>query len=740
MNSHPPHVALLRQAYGLLRSGRHDDARRVVARLLELSPQNVDALTLNAQLALEAGNLDAAMWAIEVAAQLAPDAAAVQYARGRIFSARGEPSLAVECYQIAIRADPASADILTSLGNALRKLGRVQEGIAAYRQALALKPEHLLASANLAHALEAFGDTASASAVRESACEAVVGKVTALHGKAHELIAQGKPLAALDALQEALATAPDPDTLRWAARLATDCGDFQLGLAFADRLLALEPDDVQALRLACLLAVGAGLLERLPRYVQPLQRLAPEDEVPLLVRMSLPAIQDSRESIVATRAAFEAAVDELLHRDLKIEDPGALAVVQSFFMAYQGECDRDLLVKAAELFAKALPALLFVSPHCERKQRRPGRIRIGFISRYLCAHSIGKTSLGLIEKIDRRRFEVYALRITPGSDDETTMRIRAAADHYVRVCGDLRELAATHRQLAALELDILFYQDIGMESVSYFLSFARLAPVQCVSFGHPNTTGVPTMDYFISNDLYETAQSAGHYSERLALLHDLPTLAYYYRPVVTHELPARAVLGLPEDATIYVCPQTLFKIHPDFDELLKGILERDARGRVVLIQARIQEWNDRLSARFRRTMPQVADRVLFLPSLPQPQFMQLLASSDVMLDTLHFNGMNSSLEALAVGLPVVTLPTGLQRGRHTRAMYLKMSVTDCIAASPEEYIDVAVRLGTNAALRRDLRERILSRNHVLYEDERVVCEFERFFLSALQEPSVAMSQ
>ena len=238
--------------------------------------------------------------------------------------------------------------------------------------------------------------------------------------------------------------------------------------------------------------------------------------------------------------------------------------------------------------------------------------------------------------------------------------------------------------------------------------------------------------------MYETAQSPGHYSERLALLHDLPTLAYYYRPVVTHELPTRAAHGLPEDATIYVCPQTLFKIHPDFDELLKGILERDARGRVVLIQARIQEWNDRLSARFRRTMPQVADRVLFLPSLPQPQFMQLLASSDVMLDTLHFNGMNSSLEALAVGLPVVTLPTGLQRGRHTRAMYLKMSVTDCIAASPQEYIDVAVRLGTNAGLRRDLRERILSRNHVLYEDERVVCEFERFFLAALQEPSVPM--
>jgi protein O-GlcNAc transferase len=415
-------------------------------------------------------------------------------------------------------------------------------------------------------------------------------------------------------------------------------------------------------------------------------------------------------------------------------------VVRPFFLAYHGQCDRDLQVKAARLYARALPTLRFVSPHCERRQRRPGRVRIGFISRYLCAHSIGKTSLGLIEKIDRRRFEVYALRIPPGSDDNTTARIRAAADHYIQVLGDLRELTATHRQLAALELDILFYQDIGMESLSYFLSFARLAPVQCVSFGHPNTTGVPTMDYFISNDLYETAQSPGHYSERLALLHDLPTLAYYYRPQVTHEVPARAALGLPQNATIYVCPQTLFKLHPDFDGLLKGILERDARGLIVLIQDRIQAWNDRLSARFRRTMPQVADRVLFLPSLPQSQFMQLLASSDVMLDTLHFNGMNSSLEALAVGLPVVTLPTELQRGRHTRAMYLKMGITDCIAASTEEYVDIAARLGTDATFRRDLRERILSRNYVLYEDERVVLEFERFFLSAFQEQDVPVSQ
>jgi tetratricopeptide (TPR) repeat protein len=318
LNSRPPHVALLQQAYGLLRSGRHNDARRVVARLLELSPQNVEALTLNAQLALQAGDLDAAMQAIDVAALLAPEAAGVQYGRGRIFSARGEPSLAVECYQRATRADPASADILNSLGNALRALGRAQEGIAAYRQALALEPGHLYASSNLAHALEGLGDVTSARAQRESAREAVVSRLTALHAKAHELVERGKPRAALDVLQEALATAPDPYTLLWAAELATVNGDFQLGLAFADQLLAIEPDNVQALRLACLLTVGAGLLERVPHYAQPLMRLAPEDEVPLLVGLSLPAIQDSRESIFAARAAYEAVLDELLQRDIQI--------------------------------------------------------------------------------------------------------------------------------------------------------------------------------------------------------------------------------------------------------------------------------------------------------------------------------------------------------------------------------------------------------------------------------------
>jgi predicted O-linked N-acetylglucosamine transferase (SPINDLY family) len=119
---------------------------------------------------------------------------------------------------------------------------------------------------------------------------------------------------------------------------------------------------------------------------------------------------------------------------------------------------------------------------------------------------------------------------------------------------------------------------------------------------------------------------------------------------------------------------------------------------------------------------------VFLPFMAFERFMQLLSTADVVLDTPHFNGMNSSLQAFAVGAPVVTLPGRLQRGRHTQAMYRKMQITECIATDAAHYVDIAVRLGTDREYAQLIRERILGRKHVLFEDPRVVEEFERFFL------------
>jgi protein O-GlcNAc transferase len=140
--------------------------------------------------------------------------------------------------------------------------------------------------------------------------------------------------------------------------------------------------------------------------------------------------------------------------------------------------------------------------------------------------------------------------------------------------------------------------------------------------------------------------------------------------------------------------------------------------------------------RWAAVMPDVQERIVFLPRQAGPDYVNLIALADVMLDTVHFNGMNTSLEAFAVGTPVVTLPGEFQRGRHTQAMYRKMGIAECIAADAEHYVEIAVRLGTDRAWRETLHREITRRSAVLFEDMEVVREFERFFREAVARAGV----
>jgi protein O-GlcNAc transferase len=377
-----------------------------------------------------------------------------------------------------------------------------------------------------------------------------------------------------------------------------------------------------------------------------------------------------------------------------------------------------LQVKTAAAYQRICPSLKYVAAHCEPRtgegvpDRTPNatgssagvrdvrqtpaastaRIRVGLISQFFRNHSIGRTSRGFFAQLPRERFEITAIFIAPVVDDEFSQAVRCDAEHVLIVP---RDLAAARAQIAALQLDVLFYQDIGMEPFSYFLSFARLAPVQCTSFGHPDTTGIAAIDWFISNDLYEPAGAAAHYSERLFMLRNLGSLAYYYRPAPPSPLKPRAAFNLPADRPLYLCPQNLFKVHPDMDDLIAAILRRDPRGVVALVEGRVRNWSTLLRKRWQQVMPDVQHRIVFVPRMREGDYLNLIALADVMLDTVHFNGMNTSLEAFAVGTPVVTLPAAFQRGRHTQAMYCRMGLDDLIASDADAYVSQAVRLAND---------------------------------------------
>jgi len=275
---------------------------------------------------------------------------------------------------------------------------------------------------------------------------------------------------------------------------------------------------------------------------------------------------------------------------------------------------------------------------------------------------------------------------------------------------------------------VLVYCDVGMEPLTYFLAFARLAPHQVAFYGHPETTGIPGIDYFLSHQDCEPADNAGHYSEKLLLLS--PEVAYtYYRKPETAPVPkSREDFSLDPGAHLYLCPQSSFKIHPELDGLFAQILSADPKGQLLLYEGLHPHWNELLVKRLSGAIPDFAARVRFLPRMSHLDFLEVLRLSDVILDPLHFSGGATTLDGLAVGTPVVTLPGAFMRGRQTLACYKRMGIDDCIAADSGEYVRKALQIACDPGLRAELSRRILAAAPLLYEDSGMVQEFENLLL------------
>ena len=530
---------------------------------------------------------------------------------------------------------------------------------------------------------------------------------------------------AVQLLAKAVAHAPQNiDARMHYAGALQDSGDLGAATAQWRAVCGAQPRNASAWEMLGICEQAAGNLDGAVVAYQRAIDVEPTPSRRVKLATAISPIPPSREAIAAERSRMRAVLDAMLAQDpVAVEsDPFAARLWTNFYLAYHGENDRELQIKTAQVYRRICPSLDYVAEHCKQRSARSGRIRVGLISQFLRKHSIGRTSRGLFAQLSRERFEVTAIFVAPVVDDEISQAIRRDAEHTVVVPKNLHQ---ARERIAQLQFDVLFYQDIGMEPFTYFLSFARLAPVQCVSFGHPDTTGVATVDYFISNDLYEPADARAHYSEQLFLLRGLGSLAYYYKPTPT-QAKTRAAFGLAADRPLYLCPQNLFKVHPDMDDLIAAILRRDSKGVVALVEGRVRGWSSLLRARWRNTVADVQDRIVFVPRMHEDDYLSLIQAADVMLDTVHFNGMNTSLEAFAVGTPVVTLPAAFQRGRHTQAMYRRMGLGDLVAGDAQNYVDLAVKLANDAEYRQSVRARIHEASHVLFEDAQVVREFERF--------------
>jgi len=667
----------------------------------------------------QAGDLASSEQLYEQVLQLDPQHADAALRLGSICAGTGRLGLAVSHYQQALSARPGFVEAHNHLGVALAMLGRLDEADHSFRLALSYDDRFAEAYNNMGIVLAMQGRLEEAAASYRHALGLEPGNPDAHNNLGLVLRNQGHLPEAVQCFEEAVRLRPEYVEAYHNLGLAlADLNQVDKAVRCYRQALHLNPAFARSHATLGELLKDQGMMTDASYHFEQALRLQPTAKLHILNALMLPPIYESTGEVGAWRERLAESVRRLQEGNHRF-DMTQEAAPNPFYLVYQGKNDCELQRAIASLYSGPPDAPL------PGQRSRAGKIRVGFISRCLKNHTIGRLMRGTIAHLTRDLFSVTVLSVG-SSHDEIADFLRQYAEHYVEVP---LHLPAARQIIASQELDILFYTDIGLDPVTYSLAFSRLAPVQCVTWGHPVTTGIPAIDYFISSDLLEESGAESHYTEKLVRLKNLAI--YYYRPPVSISHKGPAAFGLPEGRHLYGCPQTLFKFHPDFDAILEGILVRDPLATVFLIEGKYRHWDEILQSRFARTLPHVFERIQFLPTQNYDNFLSLMALADVLLDPIHFGGGNTSYEGLAAGVPIVTMPSEFLRGRITFALYKQMNLMDCVVHTPEEYVNLAVRLGTDVDYRLYIRSQIAERNEVLFENASGIRELEQFFLHSL---------
>lgn len=600
---------------------------------------------------------------------------------GLIHFRRGDAAAAVPWIHTAHALEP-TARSAHNLGLALTRIGRPSEGTALQRWAVANHPDYIPAWFALSD-----DDKDVMIELAERAARAGDQSVT----------------------RRAIAAIHDdhPRLLRL-ANLLRMIGWTELCRAVLDIRLRADPDDI-----------GAHMTEALC-HLTPVHA----DEAEVQTRRACYAQSLSHVADRVSRASPQQ----------RAAAAGIIGLTNPFLLAYHGRNDRplqrlygDIVTKLAE--AEAWPAAPMPAPPAAGE-----KIRVGFVSAWMHLHSVAKTFSGWIEQLDRHRFSVFGYQLSDARD-ALSERIEAGCDGYLRAVAPAR---AWRDHIVADAPHVLIYLDVGMEQTAPRLAARRLAPVQCVTWGHPVTTGLPTMDYYLSSALMEPPDGDKHYTEKLIRL---PGHSMWYEPLTTKggQL-TRADLGLPDDAVVYLSCQSLFKYRPCFDDVFPAIAYGMPQARFLFLAQNglggTAIFRERLENAFsRRGMDWRAHCVLANPVTPD-QFPSLLDCADVFLDSLGWSGCNTTLEAITRGLPVVTMPGTTMRGRHSAAMMEGMGLSNWVAATEAEYVGLARELATPIA-RVELAQAIVARRERLFRDPAPVRALEDFLEEAVRGAPVA---
>ncbi len=629
------------------------------------------------------------------ALRLRPDYPEAHNNLGAALRAFGRLPEAEASYREALGLRPNDPDAHNALGAVLKALGRLPEAEASYREALRLRPNEPDAHNALGAVLNALGRPAEAEARCREALRLRPNYPEAHNTLGNALWALGRPAAAEASYREALRLRPNNlEAHRNLGNVLNALNRWRESIVCLERLLSLKPDD-------------------------PLTKFA-------LCMAELPMLYADEAEVEERRGSYAARLKSLAAEVADMPNAAALAdgvgTSQPFYLPYQGRNDRDLQATHGALVCRVMadrypPVALPPPPALDE------RVRVGMVSGYFHRHSNWRVPIqGWLEQLDRSRFRFVGYHTGAESDAETE-RARSLCDRFVQ--GPL-SIERWRQEIATDAPHVLIYPEVGMSGIAAKLAAQRLAPVQCNSWGHPETSGFSTLDYFLSSELMEPSDAEQHYCEKLIRL---PNLSVYCEPVE----PAapgceRAAFGMRQSACVYWCAQSLYKYLPQHDSVFPRIARQAGDCQFVFIEypGVTDLFRLRLERAFGRFGLRAEDYCLILPRLEHARFLAATGLSDVFLDSIGWSGCNSTLDALVYDLPIVTLRGDLMRGRHSAAMLDMMGMTATVCETIEQYVALAVSLAQDLVRRAELKRMIAAGKRAIYRDRTCIAALEEF--------------
>lgn len=786
---------LLGQAFERHQQGRWDDAEALYRELLRLEPRHPDGLFLLGSLLLQRERVGSAVVMLRQALKQSPGRVEVMNNLGLAQARQGHFADAISLYEAALKAKPLYGDARLNLANAYRETGRFYDAARQYQQLLDAEPDRAEGWDGLALALRELNDLEGALAAATRATSSASPEPTFHNNRGAILKALGRFAEAVDAFDQALRWAPQfPEALSNRAVVLAQMGRLDEAFADGERAIQRQPNSAVAHNnLGMILhvmgrdgdAVGhfqQALRER-PNFADAfnnlgtslfaagetdLAREAYEKAVELHPQQPLywsnlgsvleksGAVEAAREALsrTASLSKFDPlwnlrlaclcpvvfpdndAIDEYrgrLETELAraeeailgskegfrdLDSLWAIDVRPPYNLQFHGRDERPLRQRFGALFERLVEPVPTPKP--------AGKPAVGFLVTHGHEWAFLRSIGGLFEHFRSTDWRPVIIA-SPSGIERFRAAIRQPTVEYL----PLPSMAAPiTNALRDASLDMLYHWEIATSTLNYLLPFQRLAPTQVTSWGIQLTSGIPAIGYYLSSDRIEIDRADAHYTEELVRLSTL--MSYQRRLARPTRVRVRAEFGISEESNLYLCAQQWGKFQPDFDPVLREILETDPRARIVLTDGDNFSARRPLEARWEKTLGAERDRLVFLPKLVGDDYTSLVLLADVVLDPLYFGGVNTTYDAFSFGKVVVTCPSEFHRGRYTLGCYRSMGIDDAIVSSPRDYAPRAVKIANDEDYRKHLEQLIAERSEVLFEHRPSAFELEDWVLETAQ--------